>query len=99
VGMVSEIVLTVAYAKYFAQDYMYYIPYAVVLLITGIYAFNTIRVGFFGPHKREDRGPVDIALVSIVVVAFLSVLLFLPPFSSALADNIYKTIDAAGLWK
>jgi NADH-quinone oxidoreductase subunit M len=99
VGMVSEIVLTVAYAKYFAQDYMYYIPYAVVLLITGIYAFNTIRVVFFGPHKREDRGPVDIALVSIVVVAFLSVLLFLPPFSSALADNIYKTIDAAGLWK
>jgi NADH-quinone oxidoreductase subunit M len=99
VGMVSEIVLTVAYAKYFAQDYMYYIPYAVVLLITGIYAFNTIRVVFFGPHKREDRGPVDIALVSIVVVAFLSVLLFLPPFSSALADNIYKTIDAAGLWR
>jgi NADH-quinone oxidoreductase subunit M len=99
VGMVSEIVLTVAYAKYFAQGYMYYIPYAVVLLITGIYAFNTIRVVFFGPHKREDRGPVDIALVSIVVVAFLSVLLFLPPFSSALADNIYKTIDAAGLWK
>jgi NADH-quinone oxidoreductase subunit M len=99
VGMVSEIVLTVAYAKYFEQDYMYYIPYAVVLLITGIYAFNTIRVVFFGPHKREDRGPVDIALVSIVVVAFLSVLLFLPPFSSALADNIYKTIDAAGLWK
>jgi NADH-quinone oxidoreductase subunit M len=99
VGMVSEIVLTVAYAKYFAQDYMYYIPYAVVLLITGIYAFNTIRVVFFGPHKREDRGPVDMALVSIVVVAFLSVLLFLPPFSSALADNIYKTIDAAGLWK
>ena len=99
VGMVSEIVLTVAYAKYFAQDYMYYIPYAVVLLITGIYAFNTIRVGFFGPHKREDRGPVDIALVSIVVVAFLSVLLFLPPFSSALVDNIYKTIVAAGLWK
>jgi NADH-quinone oxidoreductase subunit M len=99
VGMVSEIVLTVAYAKYFAQDYMYYIPYAVVLLITGIYAFNTIRVVFFGPHKREDRGPMDIALVSIVVVAFLSVLLFLPPFSSALADNIYKTIDAAGLWK
>ena len=99
VGMVSEIVLTVAYARYFAQDYMYYIPYAVVLLITGIYAFNTIRVVFFGPHKREDRGPVDIALVSIVVVAFLSVLLFLPPFSSALADNIYKTIDAAGLWK
>lgn len=99
VGMVSEIVLTVAYARYFAQDYMYYIPYAVVLLITGIYAFNTIRVVFFGPHKREDRGPVDIALVSIVVVAFLSVLLFLPPFSSALADNIYKTIVAAGLWK
>jgi NADH-quinone oxidoreductase subunit M len=99
VGMVSEIVLTVAYAKYFAQDYMYYIPYAVVLLITGIYAFNTIRVVFFGPHKREDRGPVDIALVSIVVVAFLSVLLFLPPFSSALANNIYKTIDAAGLWR
>ena len=99
VGMVSEIVLTVAYTKYFAQDYLYYIPYAVVLLITGIYAFNTIRVVFFGPHKREDRGPVDIALVSIVVVAFLSVLLFLPPFSSALADNIYKTIDAAGLWK
>jgi NADH-quinone oxidoreductase subunit M len=99
VGMVSEIVLTVAYAKYFVQDYMYYIPYAVVLLITGIYAFNTIRVVFFGPHKREDRGPVDIALVSIVVVAFLSVLLFLPPFSSALADNIYKTIVAAGLWK
>jgi len=27
------------------------------------------------------------------------VLLFLPPFSSALADNIYKTIVAAGLWK
>jgi len=99
VGMVSEIVLTVAYAKYFAQGYMYYIPYAVVLLITGIYAFNTIRVVFFGPHKREDRGPVDIALMSIVVVAFLSVLLFLPPFSSALADNIYKTIVAAGLWK
>jgi NADH-quinone oxidoreductase subunit M len=99
VGMVSEIVLTVAYAKYFVQDYMYYIPYAVVLLITGIYAFNTIRVVFFGPHKREDRGPVDIALVSIVVVAFLSVFLFLPPFSSALADNIYKTIVAAGLWK
>jgi len=99
VGMVAEIVLTVAYAKYFTQDYIYYIPYAVVLLITGIYAFNTIRVVFFGPHKREDRGPVDIALVSIVVVAFLSVLLFLPPFSSALADNIYKTIVAAGLWK
>jgi len=99
VGMVSEIVLTVAYAKYFIQGYMYYIPYAVVLLITGIYAFNTIRVVFFGPHKREDRGPVDIALMSIVVVAFLSVLLFLPPFSSALADNIYKTIVAAGLWK
>jgi NADH-quinone oxidoreductase subunit M len=54
---------------------------------------------FFGPHKREDRGPVDIALVSIVVVAFLSVLLFLPPFSSALADNIYKSIVVAGLWK
>ena len=99
VGMVSEIVLTVAYAKYFAQGYMYYIPYAVVLLITGIYAFNTIRVVFFGPHKREDRGPVDMALVSIVVVAFLSVLLFLPPFSSALADNIYKSIVVAGLWK
>jgi len=99
VGMVAEIVLTVAYAKYFTQDYIYYIPYAVVLLITGIYAFNTIRVVFFGPHKREDQGPVDIALVSIVVVAFLSVLLFLPPFSSALADNIYKTIVAAGLWK
>jgi len=99
VGMVSEILLTVAYAKYFIQGYMYYIPYAVVLLITGIYAFNTIRVVFFGPHKREDRGPVDIALMSIVVVAFLSVLLFLPPFSSALADNIYKTIVAAGLWK
>jgi len=99
VGMVSEILLTVAYAKYFMGHYVYYIPYAVVLLITGIYAFNTIRVVFFGPHKREDRGPVDIALVSIVVVAFLSVLLFLPPFSNALADNIYKSIVVAGLWK
>ncbi len=99
IGMVSEIVLTVAYAEYFKGHYVYYIPYAVMLLITGVYAFNTIRVVFFGPHKREDRGPVDIALVSIVVVAFLSVLLFLPPFSSALADNIYETIDAAGLWK
>ena len=99
VGMVSEILLTVAYAKYFMGHYVYYIPYAVVLLITGIYAFNTIRVVFFGPHKREDQGPVDIALVSIVVVAFLSVLLFLPPFSNTLTDNIYKTIVAAGLWK
>jgi len=99
VGMVSEIVLTVAYVKYFIQDYVYYIPYAVVLLVTATYAFNTIRVVFFGPHKREDQGPVDIALVSIVVVAFLSVLLFLPPFSNALADNIYKTIVTAGLWK
>jgi NADH-quinone oxidoreductase subunit M len=99
VGMVSEIVLTVAYARYFMGHYAYYIPYAVMLLITGIYAFNTIRVVFFGPHKREDQGPVDIALVSIVVIAFLSVLLFLPPFSNTLTDNIYKTIETAGLWK
>jgi Formate hydrogenlyase subunit 3/Multisubunit Na+/H+ antiporter, MnhD subunit len=99
VGMVSEIMLTVAYAKYFTQDYLYYIPYAIVLLVTGIYAFNTIRVVFFGPHRREDQGPVDIALISIVAVAFLSVLLFLPPFSNTLADNVYKTIEAAWLWK
>jgi NADH-quinone oxidoreductase subunit M len=99
IGMVSEIVLTVAYVKYFMGHYVYYIPYAVMLLITGVYAFNTIRVVFFGPHKREDKGPVDIALVSIVVVAFLSVLLFLPPFSNTLTDNIYKTIVAAGLWR
>jgi NADH-quinone oxidoreductase subunit M len=99
IGMVSEIVLTVAYAKYFMGHYVYYIPYAVMLLITGVYAFNTIRVVFFGPHKREDKGPVDIALVSIVVVAFLSVLLFLPPFSNTLTDNIYRTVIAAGLWR
>ena len=99
IGMVSEVVLTVAYAEYFMGRYVYYIPYAVMLLITGIYAFNTIRVVFFGPHKREDQGPVDIALASIVVVAFLSVLLFLPPFSNTLTDNIYKTIVAAGLWR
>jgi NADH-quinone oxidoreductase subunit M len=99
IGMVSEIVLTVAYAEYFKGHYVYYIPYAVMLLITGVYAFNTIRVVFFGPHKREDKGPVDIALVSIVVVAFLSVLLFLPPFSNTLTDNIYRTVVAAGLWR
>jgi NADH-quinone oxidoreductase subunit M len=99
IGMVSEIVLTVAYAKYFKGHYVYYIPYAVMLLITGVYAFNTIRVVFFGPHKREDKGPVDIALVSIVVVAFLSVLLFLPPFSNTLTDNLYRTVVAAGLWR
>lgn len=99
VGMVSEIVLTVAYAKYFGTHYLYYIPYAVVLLVTGIYAFNTIRVVFFGPHKREDKGLVDLALVAIVATAFISLLLFLPPFSSALADNVYKTIEVARLWK
>jgi NADH-quinone oxidoreductase subunit M len=99
IGMVSEIVLTVAYAEYFKGHYVYYIPYAVMLLITGVYAFNTIRVVFFGPHKREDKGPVDIALVSIVVVAFLSVLLFLPPFSNTLTDNLYRTVVAAGLWR
>lgn len=99
VGMVSEIVLTVAYAKHFGADYLNYIPYALVLLVTAIYAFNTIRVVFFGPHRREDKGPVDIALVSIIVTAFISVLFFLPPFSTALADNVYKTIEIAGLWK
>ncbi|MGC9049956.1 complex I subunit 5 family protein [Pyrobaculum sp.] len=99
VGMVSEIVLTVAYAKYFGTHYLYYIPYAAVLLVTGIYAFNTIRVMFFGPHKREDKGPVDLALLAIVATAFISLLLFLPPLSSALADNVYKTIEVARLWK
>ncbi|AET34237.1 complex I subunit 5 family protein [Pyrobaculum ferrireducens] len=99
VGMVSEIVLTVAYAKYFGKEYLFYIPYAAILLVTGIYAFNTIRVVFFGPHKREDKGPVDLALLAIVAAAFISLLLFLPPFSSALADNVYKTIEVAKLWK
>lgn len=99
VGMISEIVLTVGYAQYFKQSYLYYIPYALMLLVTGVYAFNTIRVVFFGPHKREDQGPVDIALVSITAVAAISLILFLPPFSTLLADNVYKSIEAVGLWR
>jgi len=99
IGMISEITLTVGYAQYFQTDYAFYIPYALVLLVTGIYAFNTIRVVFFGPPKREDRGPVDIALASIVAVAFISLLLFIPPFSNTITDNIYKAVGAVGPWR
>ncbi|ABL88781.1 NADH dehydrogenase (quinone) [Pyrobaculum islandicum DSM 4184] len=99
IGMVSEIILTVSYAKYFSFSYAYYIPYALMLLVTSIYAFNTIRAVFFGPHKYEGRGPVDIALTSIVAVALLSILFLLPPFSNALADNVYNTIEVLKLWK
>ena len=99
VGMVSEITLTVSFAKYFGTEYLAYIPYAVVLLVTGIYAFNTIRVVFFGPHRREDKGPMDLALVALVVTALISLLLFLPPLSTSLVDNVYNTVVGAGLWK
>ncbi|MEM1572123.1 complex I subunit 5 family protein [Pyrobaculum sp.] len=99
VGMISEITLTVSFAKYFGTEYLAYIPYAVVLLVTGIYAFNTIRVVFFGPPRREDKGPVDLALVALVVTALISLLLFLPPLSTSLVDNVYNTVVGAGLWR
>jgi len=99
IGMISEITLTVGYAKYFETNYVFYIPYALMLLVTGIYAFNTVRVVFFGPPKRKDRGPVDIALASIVAVAFISLLLFIPPFSNTITDNVYKAVGAVGPWR
>ncbi|ACB39593.1 complex I subunit 5 family protein [Pyrobaculum neutrophilum] len=99
IGMISEILLTVAYASYFRSNYVYYIPYALMLVVTGVYAFNTTRLVFFGPHRYEGKGPIDIALASITAVAFISVLFLLPPFSSALADNIYNTARELGLWR
>ncbi|MCC6020310.1 MAG: complex I subunit 5 family protein [Thermoproteaceae archaeon] len=98
IGMISEIVLTVAYAERFGTQYHYYVPYALMLLVTAIYAFNATRLIFFGPHKREDRGPVDIALISIVALAFISVLLLVPPFSRLLADNIFSIARGVKLW-
>lgn len=99
IGMISEIVLAVAYAEKFRLDFIWYIPFALMLLITAVYAFNTIRMVFFGPHKREGRGPVDVALVSIAAVAFISVLLLLPPFSGLITDNVYKSVEAVGPWR
>ncbi|MEM1837153.1 MAG: complex I subunit 5 family protein [Pyrobaculum sp.] len=98
IGMVSEIFLTVAYVEKFRDAYVYYLQYALILLVTAIYAFNTTRVVFFGPHRHEGRGSVDIALVSIVATAFISVVLFIPPFSTMLVDNLYKSIELARLW-
>ncbi len=99
VGMVSEIVLTVAYANHFGSDFAWYVPYAFMLLVTAVYAFNTVRIVFFGPHKREDKGAVDMALVSIVATAFVSLLFFIPPFSTALVDNVYRFLEVVGPWR
>ncbi|MFN3803942.1 MAG: complex I subunit 5 family protein [Pyrobaculum sp.] len=99
IGMVSEIVLTVAYVEYFKTGFPYYIPYAAMLIVTAVYAFNTIRVVFFGPHKRGGQGAVDLAFLSIVATAFISLLFFIPPFSTALVDNIYRVVETVGLWR
>ncbi len=90
IGMISEISLAVALVKtYLGVEYIeLYIAFAAMLVVTGIYAFTTIRNVFFGPPKIGGAGPHDAALVAIVATALLSVLLFLPPMSSSIWTNI-----------
>ncbi|MCI4465526.1 MAG: NADH dehydrogenase [Thermoproteus sp.] len=90
IGMISEITLATALVKtYLGIEYIeLYIAFAAMLVVTGIYAFATIRNVFFGPPKIGGAGPYDAALVAIVSTALLSVLLFLPPMSSSLWTNI-----------
>lgn len=90
IGMISEITLAIALVKaYLGIEYIgMYIAFAAMLVVTGIYAFTTIKNVFFGPPKIEGRGPYDAALAAIVATALLSVLLLLPPMSSSLWANI-----------
>ncbi|CCC81226.1 complex I subunit 5 family protein [Thermoproteus tenax] len=90
IGMISEITLAVALTKaYLGIEYIeIYIAFAAMLVVTGIYAFSTIRSVFFGPQRIAGAGPFDGALAAIVAAAFLSVLLLLPPMSSSIWGNI-----------
>lgn len=53
--MVSEIFLTVAYVEKFRDAYVYYLQYALILLVTAIYAFNTTRVVFLDRIDTKAR--------------------------------------------
>ncbi len=90
VGMLSEITLAVALTKaYLGAEYIeLYIAFAAMLVVTGVYAFTTIKNVFFGPPRVEGEGPYDAALVAIAATALLSVLLLLPPMSSSIWANI-----------
>jgi NADH-quinone oxidoreductase subunit M len=90
IGMISEITLAEALTRaYLGPQYIsIYLLFAAMLVVTAIYAFTTIKNVFFGPPKVAGAGPYDAALAAIIAAAFISVLLFLPPFSSYIWSNV-----------
>lgn len=88
IGMISEITLAVALASAYLGDVELYLLFAAMLIVTGIYAFTTIKNVFFGPPKAAGVAPLDAALAAIVATALFSVLLLLPPLSSYLWTNV-----------
>jgi len=95
VGMIAELAIVFAVAEVVPlSNFWYYVGVAAMLISSAVYAFNTIRVAFFGPPKSTQSVPRDfrwyLTITPIGALAVASLLFLAPPLSTTMWRTVYN---------